>query len=195
LIRECNRDLINNKEEDIPFLNRFSQITFKFISSLFKDGWDTLKMDINNKTLHELIKDKFSTKILTLSKERKSNKFSPLKPIKFTKLPPSQLFPRPSKKVLEKSKFHGENAPGKQKKPAVTSKPSYVQVLSKNVNNILKIKKNFSNLSNKKIKELIKSIFNNGGKSKPRISMMTKGPSHKQVIVTMNSENSKKFIS
>jgi len=131
-------------------------------------------MDINNKTLHELIKYKFSAKILTLSKERKSNKFSPLKPIKFTKLPPSQLFPRPSKKVLEKSKFHGKNASGKQKKPAVTSKPSYVQVLSKNVNNILKIKKNFSNLSNKKIKELNKSIFNNGGKSKSRISMMTK---------------------
>ena len=152
-------------------------------------------MDINNKTLHELIKYKFSTKILTLSKERKSNKFSPLKPIKFTKLPLPQLFLKPSKKVLEKSKFHGENASGKQKKPAVTSEPSYVEVLSKNVNNILKIKKNFSNLSNKKIKELNKSIFNNGGKSKPRISMMTKGPSHKQVIVTMNSENSKKFIS
>jgi len=131
-------------------------------------------MDINNKTLHELIKYKFSTKILTLSKERKSNKFSPLKPIKFTKLPLPQLFLKPSKKVLEKSKFHGENASGKQKKPAVTSEPSYVEVLSKNVNNILKIKKNFSNLSNKKIKELNKSIFNNGGKSKPRISMMTK---------------------
>ena len=46
-----NRKLENNRKEDIPFLNGFGQITFEFISSLFKGGWDVLKTDINNKTL------------------------------------------------------------------------------------------------------------------------------------------------
>ena len=65
----------------------------------------------------------------------------------------------------------------------------------RNVTNILKIKENFPELSIKQIEELNKSIFNNGGKLKPKINMTTKGPSYKQVIVPMDSENSKKFIS
>ena len=67
--------------------------------------------------------------------------------------------------------------------------------MSKNINNILKIKENFPKLSNKKIKELNKSIFNNGNKLKPKINIMTKSPSHKQVIVPMGSDNSRKFMS
>jgi len=65
----------------------------------------------------------------------------------------------------------------------------------RNVTNILKIKENFPELSIKQIEELNKSISNNGGKLKPKINMTTKGPSYKQVIVPMDSENSKKFIS
>ena len=45
-----NRELKNNREEDIPFLKGFSQITFNFISTIFKSRWDQLRMDINNKT-------------------------------------------------------------------------------------------------------------------------------------------------
>ena len=122
----CNRDLKNNRREDLSFLNGFGQIIFEFISSLFKGGWDVLKIDINNKTLCKLIKNKFSTKVLTSSKERKSKKFPSLKLVEFTKLPLSQLSLRPSKEVLEKSKFYRKNAPGKQEKLANTSKLSYV---------------------------------------------------------------------
>ena len=85
----CDRDLKNNREEDISFLNEFSQIIFEFISFLFKGGWNTLKIDINNKTLCELIKNKFSTKVLTSSRKRKSNKFSSSRLVEFTKLLPS----------------------------------------------------------------------------------------------------------
>ena len=46
-----NRKLKNNEEENIPFLSGFGQIAFDFVFSLFKRGWDLLKMDINNKTL------------------------------------------------------------------------------------------------------------------------------------------------
>ena len=62
-----------------------------------------------------------------------------------------------------------------------------------NTRKVLKIKKVFSNLQEKKI-ENIQKIINRGDKPKPRLNITTKGPSHKQVIVLMNSNNIIKFI-
>ena len=57
----------------------------------------------------------------------------------------------------------------------------------------LKIKEAFPSLQNKKIKQVQKII---SGDSKPKlcIHMTTKGPSHKQVIVPMSIESTKKLI-
>ena len=62
-----------------------------------------------------------------------------------------------------------------------------------NVQNILKLKKNFYNLSDKKIEDIHKTM-NNSGNPKPCISMMTKDPSYKQIIVSIGSNNIKKFM-
>ena len=40
----------NNREEDISFLKDFGQVTFNFISTVFKGSWDQLKTNTNNKT-------------------------------------------------------------------------------------------------------------------------------------------------
>ena len=53
---------------------------------------------------------------------------------------------------------------------------------------ILKIKKAFPKLQNKKIK-IVQKIINSQDKHKPKINMTTKGPSHKQVIVPMKSKD------
>jgi len=127
-------------------------------------------------------------KVLTI------NKLSPAKLVEFTKLPSPQLSPRLSKEVLERSKYHRKNATSKQRKPG-DSKPSYTQVSLRNITNILKIEKNFPELSIKQMEELNKSVFNNSSKLKPKINIMTQDPSCKQVIVPMDSENSKKFTS
>ena len=116
-------------------------------------------MDINNKMFRELIKDEFTTKIPSLNKGKKINSPSSIKPANFSKLPPPQLPLRPSKEVLAKSKFHGKDASNKSKKLTESGKILYTQVSSKNINNILKIKENFPKLSNKKIKEINKTIF------------------------------------
>ena len=52
---------------------------------------------------------------------------------------------------------------------------------------MLKIKEMFPKLQNKKINQVQKII--NGGESKPKpyINMTTRGPSHKQIIVSMNN--------
>ena len=57
----------------------------------------------------------------------------------------------------------------------------------------LKIKEAFSGLQNKKIK-LIQKIISSKGKLKPYINITIKGPSCKQVIVSMSIDNTDKFV-
>jgi len=66
-------------------------------------------------------------------------------------------------------------------------KPSYAQVLTLKVSDMLKIKENYSSLPTKKI-ENIHKIINNQGKSKSRINMTIKGLSRKQIIIPMNND-------
>ena len=87
-----------------------------------------------------------------------------------------------------------------KKQQSVNQGPkSYVQVLARQSNptNIaretLKIKETFSNLQNKKI-EIVQKIISSQDKPKPKINMTTKGPSHKQVIVPMKSDDANSFI-
>jgi len=64
-----NRELKNNREEDIHFLKGFGQIAFDFVATVFKDRWDQLRTDSNNKTFQELIKDEFTNLLPTKKKD------------------------------------------------------------------------------------------------------------------------------
>ena len=194
LILSANRDIKNNREEDIPFFKGFGQVAFDFVSAVFKSNWNQLKTNTNNKIFQELIKDEFTTKVPPPIKGKKANSPPSTKLANFMKLLLPQLSPRPSKKVLAKSKFHEKNTPSKNKKAAKFGKPSYTQVSSKNIGNILKIKGNFPELSNKKIEEINKFIFDKTDKPKPRINMMARGPSCKQIIILMSMDNINKFM-
>jgi len=52
----------------------------------------------------------------------------------------------------------------------------------------------FPKLQNNKIDQVQKIINGGNSKLKPWINMTTKGPSHKQVIVSMNSKTVKAFL-
>ena len=52
----------------------------------------------------------------------------------------------------------------------------------------------FLNLLNKKIEQVQKVINGSNNKSKPRITMTTKSPSRKQVIIPINNNIAKEFI-
>jgi len=82
------------------------------------------------------------------------------------------------------SKYTNNSKPTKPK--------SYIQVLAPSINNIIKIKENFSNLLSRKIEEIYK-VINEQKKTKPKINM-TKDLLHKQVIVLMDSKNSTKIL-
>jgi len=64
---------------------------------------------------------------------------------------------------------------------------------SANTSEVLKIKETFPALNVKKINQ-INNIVKGNLKPKPRIQMTTKGPSRKQVIVLMSSNNNSNFM-
>jgi len=91
-------------------------------------------------------------------------------PVPVLKKPSLSVPPRLSKEELNKSKFYKKNL-GK-----IASQQSYTQASSANIKKILKIKEYFSQLLDKKVKEVYKTIINS---SKPKlyINITTKEPS------------------
>jgi len=106
------------------------------------------------------------------------------KPIKFSNLlalseHPLLVLPRLFKEELNKSKFHGKNkGNSSQNHFERKGEHSYAQASLGSIKEILKIKKNFSQVLFKKIKDIHKTI-NNLAKPKPYINMMTKSLSQK----------------
>ena len=145
----------------------------------------------DNRTFCKLIKNKFTTKVLASNKSKKTFNSLPSKLVNFSKLLPPQLLPRPSKEVSAKLEFHRKNA---FSKITETLKLSYAQISLKSIDIILKIKENFLKLSHKKIEQINKLIFNILDKLKLRINITTKGPSWKQIIIPISSNNANKII-
>ena len=101
---------------------------------------------------------------------------------------PSPIPAKSAKEVNKISKYFKKQQPVKQ------GPKSYTQVFARQTNStnitreILKIKETFSQLQSKKI-ETVQKIISNQDKPKLKINMTTKGPSYKQVIVLMKSNN------
>jgi len=135
------------------------------------------------------VASKFTLKINNISKNkgRKDNKN--LASISRLPLPIPAKLP---KEVKDITKFFKKIENLKEKE---STKKSYVQAsFSGNITrNVLKIKEAFPNLQGNKIKN-IQKIINGDDKPKLRLNMTTKGPSCKQVIIPMNSNNIGKFM-
>jgi len=69
----------------------------------------------------------------------------------------------------------------------------YIQVSKNNIKDIVKIKENFLNLSAKKIKKVYK-VLNNQKKNNPKINIITKSLSRKQVIIPVSSQISERIM-
>ena len=76
----------------------------------------------------------------------------------------------------------------------MTRPKSYTQASKGNINEIIKIKDAFPKLSPKFFLEIYKIINNLDMKGKLKFNMTTKGPSHKQVIIPMGSNNLDRVI-
>jgi len=94
---------------------------------------------------------------------------------------------------LEKSKFYKGKGETNNSQSGTQSSCSYAQASWTNIKNIIKIKDNFPNLFTKKIEEIHK-VLNETKKNKPRLNIMTKRLSRKQIIVLISLNNLEKFM-
>ena len=192
LIRMCKyilgKAIEDNKANSIKDLEGINKATWEFISSLYEVCWDSLIVNNSKILFRNKIKSKLSLQIIKAPvniKEKEFVKLTYVSPF----LPP--ILAKLLKEVKIISKYFKKNLPPVQKK-------SYAQVSFKlTTSNIaietLKIKKAFLNLQNKKVKQ-IQNLISGDSKSKLHINMTIKGLSHKQVIVPMNIDNTRKFI-
>ena len=122
----------------------------------------------------------------------KSKDSNTLHSLYVSSLPPPILV-KLAKEINEMSKYF------KKQQPTNHRQKSYMQILAKQFNptnvarKMLKIKETFPNLQNKKIK-IVQKIISSQDKPKPKISMTTKGPSCKQVIIPIKGDDANNFI-
>ena len=167
----------------------FGKVAFNLVSSIFKGGWDILLVGDGQKSFHNKFKEEFTTKVPTVPQNKKSNYLPPAKPAEFSNIPP--MNPTVS------SKNKGKNIPNSINSVSKTSGPkhSYAQVFSApKVREILKLKENFPKLSDIKIKQIHNTVTGSNTPVKTYINMTTKGPSCKQIIIPMDSDNARMFM-
>ena len=166
-----NKKIENSKANKI---NNIGEIVRKFISAIYKSGWNSLIADNNNIFFRYKVSAKFTPKIneVNINKNKKSK--SANKPAIFNKLPPPILAKLP-KEINKISKYFKKNNQTNDKKD---QRKLYAQA-STLINKTREvIKEKFPNLQTKKI-ENIQKIINDKGKSKPRLYIITKGPLRK----------------
>ena len=94
-------------------------------------------------------------------------------------------------------KNKGKNIPNSINSVSKMSGPkhSYAQVSSApKVREILKLKENFPKLSDIKIEQIHNTVTGSNTLVQTRINMTTKGPSCKQIIIPMGSDNTRMFM-
>ena len=140
--------------------------------------------------------ENFYNNIPVCKNNKKSGNTSGPKPIEFSNiLAPLALsvLPKLSREKLNKSKYHGKNGHRSQNQVNNSVQLTYTQASFININNILKIKNNFPNLLNRKVKEINRTITNLN-KTKSRINITTKDFSCKQIIILIGNNHIIKFM-
>jgi len=180
-----DKSIDSTKANDIKNFKGLDKVAWEFISALYSSQWDNLMVVGTNCTFRNNVKSKFSSQVV---KEATKSKLPNVSQSPYVSTIPSPIPAKLAKEVNKISKYFKKQQLVKQ------GFKSYVQVSTKQTNTtnvtrgILKIKEMFPQLQNKKI-ETVQRIISGQDKPKPRINMTTKGPSHKQVIVLMKSDN------
>jgi len=162
--------LTNRDINQFPQLMEIGHTTWKFISAIYKAGWNKLLAGENNRSLQQMVASQFNRKSQDSFPSTFSNNHN-----RVSKIPPP-IPPRPSAAMLAKSR-HNQGT------------KTFAQAMKSNTSNILKLREAFFSLSSKKVIEIHNTAFNNNFYSCPKISMTTKSPSQRHVLIPMNEDN------
>ena len=99
-----NRKLEGKIKKDILVLEEFGEVTWFFILSMHKAGWDTLKTNKRNRTFCQSVTSKFTLKIKNNISNKKNKIPKKERKVEIIRIP-FPISPRLSKDMLRKSKF------------------------------------------------------------------------------------------
>ena len=193
-----NKKVEASKVNDLLDFDGLGDSIWNFISSIYNSNCNALYTNNKSNNLRSKISSKFTPRILPTN-NRSNKEVSKPVPISIEKVPPLlSLLAKSKREVNVISKyFQNSKSLGKAKKTNEIKKPSvlYAQATKPLVNTleILKIKEAFLALNTKKIDQ-VNNIIKGNPKLKLHIQMTTKGPSRKQVIIPMSSDNNSTFI-
>ena len=172
---------------------------WSLINSIYESKWDLLIFDREKRlSLNKCITNYF---VIRSNDDINNKSTKESSPSSQNPNPMPKIIPLPSVMLLSlaipssdnKVNFINKKAP----KPS-NIKKSYVQTLKANilpnVEDILQIKEVFPTLSANKVTKMIKAKNSSKGQKKPKISMITKEPSRKQIIIPMAKLNAKLII-
>ena len=184
-----------NKVNDLDNFDGMGDAIWKFISSVYVSKWDALFTDQKMNNLRTKISSKFTLHI-PLPNGNSKKDIPKSNPVSINKTPP---LPAKSKKEINaiSKYFHPKKSLDNNNNRSSNSQTgkSYAQAskMSINISNVLKIKDSFPTLNATKIDQ-INNIAHGQNKPKPHIKMTTKGPSRKQIIIPMSSDNTASFM-
>ena len=190
-----------NKANVIADFDGMGDAIWNFISSVYGSKWDMLFTDHKSNTLRAKISSKFTPHTSPTNGNSKKDAFKST-PVTINKaLPPPPLPAKSKKEINVISKYFQSKKPENNKKnngnSFSNSQPnkSYAQASKTptSTSNVLKIKESFPALSAKKIDQ-VNNIVNGKNQQKPRIQSTTKGPSRKNIIIPMSSDNMTSFM-
>jgi len=193
-----NKKVNSSKANDLLDFNGIGDSIWNFISAIYQANWDVFYTDNKSTTLRAKIAFKFMSRI-TPSNNKSNKETTKTVLVTINKVPLLPSLPVKSKREVNViSKYFQNKKPLAENKNMVRNKKStmsYTQAtkLSANTLEVLKIKETFPALNTKKIDQ-INNIVKGNSKPKPQIQMTTKGPSRKQVIVPMSTENNNNFM-
>ena len=187
---------ITNKQINSPIANDLDdfkgigEVVWNFISSVYDANWDALSTDNNFTLLRKRISAKFTPRFQPAPQRINKEKNDPT-PASIERLP----LPIPAKSPKEVNVISKFFKSSKMDNFSSSKAESYAQAFKQNISmvNIIKIKETFSSMGAKEIDQ-INNIVKRPSKPKPHIQITTKGPSRKQVIISMSNDNINKFM-
>jgi len=182
--------MINNSADKKPLAGEFANVVkalWDLIAIIYTSRWNILS--IEDKNIHKLMGKKIVPRYMKLglvndkTAEKSSlssislllNTAVPSPPTNFVTTPPPQM------SVI----------PQKVPKPS-NIKKLYAQAFKSNlskVEDILRVKEAFPSLSADEVRKILKVKNSSEGKKKPKLNMITRGPSKKKVIIPMTKSN------
>ena len=193
-----NKQINNGKVNDPRDFDGMGDAIWNFLSSIYEAKWDMLYTDQKSNTLRAKVSSKFTPRMIPPNNGNKKNILKSV-PVTINKVPPPPPLPTKSKKEINTiSKYFNpkkSTVNNSVHSTNINSSKSYAQALktSANTSEVLKIKEMFPSLNAQKIDQ-VNNIINGSTNPKPCIRMTTKGPSRKQVIIPMGSDNVISFM-